>query len=58
MLDNGSLSEREFRTFFYYRLSNIANCTAAMENIQDNIGSWRDLIALMQKFNLITQIEN
>jgi hypothetical protein len=58
MLDNGSLSKREFRTFFYYRLSNIAYCTAAMENIQDNIDSWRDLIALMQMFDLPVEDNN
>jgi len=58
MLDNGSLSKREFRTFFLYRLSNVAYCTAVMENIQDNIDNWSDLIALMQMFNLIVEIEN
>jgi hypothetical protein len=58
MLDNGSLSKREFRTFFFYRLSNIAYCTAAMENINQNIDSWTNLIALMQRFELPVEKNN
>lgn len=52
MLENGSLKEKEFETFFLYRLSNIANCPAAMENINQNIENWTNLIALMQMFDL------
>ncbi len=58
MLENGSLKEKEFKTFFLYRLSNIATCPAAMENINQNIESWRNLITLMQMFDLPVEDNN
>lgn len=58
MIDSGSLSKREFETFFLYRLSNIANCPAVMKNIYQNIESWTNLIALMQMFNLPVENDN
>jgi hypothetical protein len=58
MLDNDSLSRKEFETFFFYRLSNIATCKAAMDNINQNIDSWTNLIALMQMFDLSVEDHN
>ncbi|WP_297868915.1 hypothetical protein [uncultured Flavobacterium sp.] len=58
MLENGSLKQPEFKTFFLYRLSNIATCKAAMENIYENIDNWTNLIDLMNQFNLINEHNN
>ena len=58
MLENDSLKKNEFETFFLYRLSNIATCPAAMENINQNIESWKNLIALMQMFDLPVENNN
>jgi hypothetical protein len=54
MIDNGSLSKTEFEIFFLYRLSNINNCKAVMDNITKQRDSWTNLIALMKMFDLPT----
>lgn len=56
MLDNNSLSEKEFKIFFAYRLSNIANCKPVMNNIITNNDSWTNLLELMRRFKLYNNI--
>ncbi len=55
MLENDSLSEKEFEIFFLYRLSNIATCKAAMSNIMENRSNWKNLLELMKQFELINE---
>jgi len=48
MIDNNSLSKKEFEIFFNYRLSNLKNCKPAMENINENKSDWENLIKLVE----------
>jgi hypothetical protein len=52
MIENKSLTENEFETFFIYRLRNISHCEPVMKNILENKNDWANLIDLMKQFNL------